>query len=96
MPSYKLSALAVEDLSQIATSTIESWGNEQAKTYLQSIDNALLKLAEFPNLGRSRTELHVGARSFPVQKHIVFYQISESGIDVARILHQRMDPSSLI
>lgn len=28
-----------------------------------------------------------------VEKHIVFYQVSDNGIEVARILHQRMDPT---
>lgn len=93
MPSYRLSPLAEEDLFKIISSTIESWGNAQAKIYAQSIDAALLKLAQYPDFGRERSDVYDGAKSFPVEKHIVFYQISDNGIDVARILHQRMDPS---
>lgn len=93
MPSYKLSPLAEEDLFKIISSTIESWGKTQAKEYAQTIDAALLKLAQYPDFGRARGDIYNGAKSFPVEKHIVFYKISESGIDVARILHQRMDPS---
>jgi len=93
MSSYRLSLLAEEDLFKIISLTIESWGNEQAKVYAQSIESALLKLAQYPNFGRERNEVYSGARSFPVEKHIVFYQVSENGIEVARILHQRMDLS---
>lgn len=93
MPSYKLSPLAEEDLFKIISTTIESWGSTQAKEYVQTIDAALLKLAQYPNFGRERNDVYNGARSFPVEKHIVFYQISEQGINVARILHQRMDLS---
>jgi toxin ParE1/3/4 len=93
MPSYRLSPLAEEDLFKIISTTIESWGSAQAKVYAQTIDAALLKLAQYPDFGRERSDVYDGAKSFPVEKHIVFYQISESGIDVARILHQRMDPS---
>ncbi|GAA0790661.1 MULTISPECIES: type II toxin-antitoxin system RelE/ParE family toxin [Pseudomonadati] len=93
MPSYRLSPLAEEDLFKIISSTIESWGNAQAKIYAQSIDAALLKLAQYPDFGRERSDVYDGAKSFPVEKHIVFYQISDNGIHVARILHQRMDPS---
>ena len=93
MSSYSLSLLAEEDLFKIISLTIESWGNEQAKVYAQSIESALLKLAQYPNFGRERNEVYLGARSFPVEKHIVFYQVSENGIEVARILHQRMDLS---
>lgn len=85
--------MAEEDLFKIITLTIESWGTEQAKIYAQSIEAALLKLAQYPNFGRERNEIYKDARSFPVEKHIVFYQASENGIEVARILHQRMDPS---
>ena len=69
------------------------WGYEQAKLYAQNIDAALIKLAQYPDFGRERNEIYKDAKSFPVEKHIVFYQISDNGIDVARILHQRMDPS---
>ena len=58
-----------------------------------SIDAALLKLAQYPDFGRERNDIYNGARSLPIEKHIVFYQVSDNGIDVARILHQRMDLS---
>ena len=59
--------------------------------YAQTIDAALLKLAQYPDFGRERSEVYNGARRFPIEKHIVFYQVSDKGINVARILHQRMD-----
>ena len=93
MPTYRLSPLAEEDLYKILSTTIESWGSAQAKIYAQTIDTALSKLAQYPDFGRERNEIYKDAKSFPVEKHIVFYQVSDRGIDVARILHQRMDPS---
>ena len=93
MPTYKLSPLAEEDLYKIISTTISSWGNEQAKVYAQNIDAALMKLAQYPDFGKERNEIYKEAKSFPVEKHIVFYQVSDKGIDVARILHQCMDPS---
>ncbi len=93
MSNYRLSALAEADLFKIISTTIESWGSAQAKAYAQTIDAALLKLAQYPDFGRERNDIYNGARSFPVEKHIVFYQVSDNGIDVARILHQRMDLS---
>jgi len=93
MSNYRLSPLAEEDLFKIISTTIESWGSAQAKVYAQTIDSALLKLAQYPDFGKERSDVYNGARSFPVEKHIVFYQVSDNGIDVARILHQRMDLS---
>jgi len=91
--NYKLSNLAESDLHKIITSTIETWGSEQAKIYAQNLDSALDKLAHYPDFGRQRDEIYPGARSFPIEKHIVFYCVTSDGIEVARILHQRMDPS---
>jgi toxin ParE1/3/4 len=93
MSNYRLSPLAEEDLFKIISTTIESLGSAQAKVYAQTIDAALLKLAQYPDFGRERNDVYNGAKSFPVEKHIVFYQVSDDGIDVTRILHQRMDPS---
>lgn len=70
MTNYRLSPLAEEDLFQIMTATIESWGGKQAKAYAQTIDAALLKLAQYPDFGRKRNDVYNGARSFPVEKHI--------------------------
>ncbi len=93
MSNYKLSPLAESDLHEIITSTIKTWGNVQAKVYAESLDSALIKLAQYPDFGRKRDELYPNARSFPIEKHIIFYQVIEAGIEVARILHQRMDPT---
>ena len=47
MPTYRLSPLAEDDLYKIISTTINSWGNEQAKEYAQNIDAALIKLAQY-------------------------------------------------
>ena len=70
MPNYSLSALAEDDLFKIISTTIDSWGNVQAREYAQTLDAALLKLAQYPDFGRERSEVYKGARSFPVEKHI--------------------------
>ena len=73
MSNYRLSPLAEEDLFKIMSTTIESWGRTQAKVYAQTIDAALLKLAQYPDSGRERNDIYNGARSFPVEKHIVCF-----------------------
>jgi len=93
MINYKLSPLAEKDLQKIISTTIDTWGAEQARIYAESLDSALMKLAQYPEFGRPRDELYINARSFPIEKHIVFYRVAQTGIEVARILHQRMDPS---
>ncbi|OAN49190.1 hypothetical protein A6A04_03485 [Paramagnetospirillum marisnigri] len=46
-------------------------------------------------LGRGRSGLASGVRSFPVGRYIVFYTATPDGIDVIRILHGARDVRSL-
>ncbi len=97
MANYRLSALAEADLKEIAATAISRWGTTQARAYLAELDKTLQLLALQPELGRQRDEIAPGARSFPCGKHILFYRFASSdgirpeGIEVARVLHQRMD-----
>lgn len=56
--------------------------------------DALEEIATNPLLGRSRDEVLEGLRSFPLGKHVVFYLAADYGIDVVRVLHERMDPTA--
>lgn len=91
MADYKLSLLAEADIKEISVTTIEVWGKQQARLYIESLHNSLLTLAQHPDLGRVRDEVFSGAKSFPSGRHIIFYKPRQGGIDVARVLHQRMD-----
>lgn len=93
MAEYQLSALAEADVREIAAATIVQWGGQQAKTYLQKLHKTLMTLAENPNLGRPRDDIFIGVKSFPSGKHCIFYLPAEQGIKVARILHQRTEPT---
>ena len=94
MAEYRLSPLAEVDVREIAVTTISNWGAKQARAYLEKLHNTLMILANNPSLGRKRDEIAAGIRSFPSGKHIVFYLSADQCIEVARVLHQRMDPSS--
>ena len=81
MASYKLSELAEDDLRLIAIKTIEAWGHSQAEAYILLLHEALIKIANAPDIGKRRPELSDNARSFPIQKHMVyrnFYYLQES------------------
>lgn len=92
MANYELSQLAEEDLRLISARTIEDWGRLQAEKYVSLLHKAMTQIANTPDIGKNRPDLSVNAKSFPAQKHIVYYWKSEEGIEVARNLHQRMDP----
>lgn len=88
---YKTSNLAEEDLIDIFLKSIEGWGISKARQYSQAIEDTFNRLARHPDLGKSRDELFPGALSFPVGSHIIFYRKAAGIIEIARILHRRMD-----
>lgn len=97
---FHLTNLAVTDLSDIADFTIQNFGTERARIYLDGFKNCFETLTENPQLGRSADDLAPKLRRHEHQAHVVFYLPEDNGILIARILHQRMDykrhlPSSI-
>ena len=60
------------------------------KNYL-AIEDVFNQLANFPDMGKSRDELFPGTLSFSAGSHIVFYRKTTNQIEIARVLHKRMD-----
>ena len=42
-------------------------------------------------LGRRADRIALGVRRHECQSHVVFYVLDESGVNIARVLHARMD-----
>ncbi|MDE0001380.1 MAG: type II toxin-antitoxin system RelE/ParE family toxin [Rhodospirillaceae bacterium] len=91
MPRYEFTQRALTDLRDIARYTRETWGQKQARLYLEELELGIQKLALSPSLGRVRAEVAPSARSFPIARHVAFYVESEGGITVLRVLHPSMD-----
>jgi len=89
----RLTPAAQQDLSSIWDFTQESWDVRQAETYVTEIRVAIERIASNPHRGRSCDEIREGYRRYAIGSHVVFYVAHREGIDVIRILHQRMDPT---
>ena len=92
MPRFHLSREALSDLNDIADYTLERWGKEQARVYIDALHGRLTELAHQPLLGRVRPELAEDLLCFPFESHVVFYTRTNFGIAVVRVLHKRQDP----
>ena len=62
-----------------------------ADKFLDRLQEKLVKLAEFPQMGTSRDELRPSLRSFSVGNYLVFYFPLSDGIDIVRVLHGARD-----
>ena len=92
MAEYLLRPKARKDLEGIWVYTYETWGEDQANSYIYDLDNGFQALAAKPEKGLPCDDIREGYYRYLVGKHIIYYKVIKKGIEVVRILHQRMDP----
>ena len=92
MPKLVLRPKALQDLESIWSYTFDTWGEEQADQYILDLNDGFEGLADHPQKGRACDDIREGYRKHNIGKHIVFYRPTHKGIEIVRILHQRMDP----
>jgi toxin ParE1/3/4 len=88
---YSLAKNADADLQNIYWFTHERWGEKQAERYINGLFSTFEKLAQFPEMGRLRSELSAKIRSFAHKRHVIYYFAMDSEIGISRILHGSMD-----
>jgi toxin ParE1/3/4 len=91
MSIFRLTELAKQDLLSIGRYTQATWGREQRNSYLAKIDAGFHLLAIEPQRGRSCDDLLAGYRKYHVGRHLIFYRQFSEGVEIVRILHDRMD-----
>ena len=92
MAEYKLTNKAVEDLSKIWDYTFEVWSEKQADKYYDGLISICQEIAENPDLGKNYEGISAQLFGMEANRHIIFYRIeSENYMEIARILHERMD-----
>jgi toxin ParE1/3/4 len=88
---YVLSPRAQADLEEIWDYTAERWSSAQAERYIRTLQEAIETVADDPLRARPCDHIRTGYRRYSVGSHVIFLRPAASGIDIVRILHQRMD-----
>ncbi len=88
---YRLTRPAVGDLAEIGRYTREQWGEEQSRRYRAAISARLKWLSRNPTLWRARPEIHDGIYTSHEQRHVIVFREYDDGIEILRVLHERMD-----
>ena len=91
MSRCALTPKAQADLDDIWNFTVARWGADQAEKYLRQLADAMAYVAADPERGRACDEVRAGYRKHAVGAHVLFYREAPKGVEVVRILHQRMD-----
>lgn len=86
-----LSPRAELDLEEIWDYTAKRWGLDQAEIYTRQIWHDMQSVATQPDIARSCSDVRTGYYKYYSGSHAIFFRLTDSGIDVVRILHERMD-----
>ena len=87
----RLAPLAEEDLEDIWTYTARTWSVDQADRYHADIIEAIEGLSRGERGGRDIGDIRPGYLKYSVGRHLLFYRLTETHLNIIRILHQRMD-----
>lgn len=91
MTIFRVTPQAMEDLRSIARYTEKTWGRERRVEYLEALDKRFQWLANYPQSGKERLDIHAGYRSFPEGQHIVFYRLQNNSVEILGVVHKHMD-----
>jgi toxin ParE1/3/4 len=91
--SFRLTREAAADVADIYRYSFDNFGETQADTYHDRLSECFRLLADTPFLGRDYSFLRPGLRRHEHASHSVYYRVTDTGILILRVLHQRMDPA---
>ena len=92
MPQLKLTRAARADLREIYAYTYVEWGEQQADSYLDCLEQAMDRVAKGSATIRPLQSKHPNRRKLKQGRHlIVLQETADDQILVVRVLHERMD-----
>lgn len=92
MAKFQLTNKAVEDLANIWDYTYEVWSEVQADKYYHYLLDCFQHLANNPKLGKTYSEVTANLMGYRATQHVIFFRkISNTSIEIVRILYARMD-----
>jgi len=94
MKRYLINVLASQDLNEIADYFTAN-NIETGERFFQNFARRCQQLVNFPNLGRSYTEIRPDLRGLSLNGYIIFYRILDDGIEILRVVSGRRNLPSL-
>jgi toxin ParE1/3/4 len=96
MTGYALSQAEDADIEQIIADSVKRWGLTRAERYIFDLHEAFENLAAFPHIGNDAGHLRAGYFQLPHASHSIFYQKTDDGILIVRVLHQKQLPENYL
>ena len=93
---FRIRQAADNDLLDIFAYGCENFGADTAEAYIYRLEAGFRQLTEHPKLGRSIEQSIAGVRALPVVSHVVYYEVTDTTIEIIRILHKSMLPERYV
>ena len=87
---YRLTPKARDDMEAVLVYSLNQWGVEQTDHYIDELTTTFSFLADSPLAGTGCEHIRLGYRRFPLIRHVIYYRVTAYGIEVIRVLHDRM------
>ena len=94
MFEYRLTPAAERDLEDIWIYTLQQWSENQANTYIDDLVDAFQSIASAPLVFPSCDHIRPGYRRRNMKRHVIYYRVTDYGVAIIRVLHDRMDVSN--
>ena len=91
MSDWRLTPAARADLDGIWDYTTQTWGATQAETYVRALIAACAGIGAGATPSQDAGHVRPGYRKALSGRHVLFYRQGAQGVEVVRILYQRMD-----
>ena len=85
MNQYIISTEAIRDMEQILDYLANTNINAGEK-FLEEFSKKCRYLTQFPLMGRSYREIRPYLRGLPMKNYIIFYRLTEQGIEIMRVV----------
>ena len=95
MATYRLTRRARQDVLRIWRRIADD-NEPAADRFIDLLTHHFRLLGDFPQAGRRRDQLRSGYRSFPVGEYLIFYRITEPGVQIMHVVHGRRDLEALL
>jgi len=87
----QLTPAALADFRSIRAYTLANWGADQEAAYLDRMWEKLEAILADASKYRFRTDLFPGCQLAAEGKHVILLRVSDSTLQVVRVLHSAMD-----
>lgn len=96
MAKVVIRAEAVADIAGIHTTGQEEFGRSAANSYLDGLEQALVRLETYPLIGPLYPGLRPPIRYLSYRRHHIFYDTDGTTVWIVRVLHHAQDAASLL